>query len=321
MYIPTHVLGIPLGIASNLRFLSPFASVMLIYLIVKGYRPKLLWPLLIMIIIMEFILGFFVNSKEISYRIPALLLLGMYYLRGSINKTIFVVCILSTIPYLLFFDTYRMHVLMGAQNQNQIQAIEAFDKNAAVVMSNVSKEKNVVGTSLTGLKDRINGKIYVDIIVAGTDSGRVNFREGDTLTLFFKTFIPRMFWPDKPASTIGQLFNHEFQLSESRFTFIPTTQLGELYWNFGTNGVIFGMIGIGMIFGYLASVFSVGKAITLPRFMVLLLATYYLAIRFEANIALQYSVFIRLVFLIVVIDILIKLFGLYQRDKKIQNAG
>lgn len=321
MHIPTHVLGIPLGIASNLRFFSPLASLMLIYLITREYRLKLLWTLLIFIILTEFVLGFFVNSKEISYRIPALLLVGLYYLRGSLDKKILIFIAVSLVPYLLFFDAYRFDVLMGARNQNQVQALQAFDKNAAVIMKNVSKVKNVVGTSLSGLKDRINGKVYVDIIVSGTDSGRVHFQEGETLVLFFKTFIPRMFWPEKPASTTGQLFNMEFHLSESRYTFVPSTQLGELYWNFGTIGVIFGMIGIGVFFGYLASAFSLGKVVTLPRFMVLLLATYYLAIRFEANIALQYSTFIRLVFLIVLIDFfVIKFFGLYQRGEKMGAA-
>lgn len=166
--------------------------------------------------------------------------------------------------------------------------------------------------------DRINGKVYVDIIVRGTDSGRVPFQDGKTLTLFFSTFVPRMLWHDKPNSSTGRQFNRAFHLSQSSFTFVPTTQLGELYWNFGMSGVVFGMTIIGMIFGYIASAFSVGRITTLPRFLVLLMAAYYLAIRFEVNIALQYSTFVRLVILIVMVDFLIGSFGLYKRPERSQ---
>jgi hypothetical protein len=315
-YIPTEVLGIPLGIASNFRFFSPLGSLMLIYLIARGHKTKQVWVLLTLIITIEYILGFIANSKEISYRIPVLLMLGLYYLRGSFNKKILLITLLSFIPYLLFFNAYRMDVIMGAQNQTQTEALHAFDKNAAVVEHSVSGEKDVTGNSLKSLKERIDGKVYVDIIVDGTDSGRVPFLAGETLTLFFKTFVPKMFWPDKPESSTGRMFNLAFHLSESKFTYVPTTQLGDLYWNFGMPGVVVGMLCIGMMIGYLASTFSVGLAITLPRFLVLLLATYLLAIRFEGNIALQYSTFLRLVFLIWLMDAAIGFFGLHQQFNK-----
>jgi uncharacterized membrane protein len=121
-----------------------------------------------------------------------------------------------------------------------------------------------------------------------------------------------MFWPEKPNNSIGQLFNQEFSLSESKYTFVPATQLGEMYWNFGMIGVVFGMMGIGMIFGFVASRFSVGGNMTLPRFLVLLLATYYLAVRFEGGFANQYSIFVRLVFLVAVLNVFIQFFGFSQ---------
>lgn len=321
MYIPTEVLGIPLGIASNFRFFSPLGSLMLIYLIARGYKTKQVWPLLILIILTEYVLGFIDNSKEISYRIPVLLMLGLYYLRGSFNKKILLITFLSFIPYLMLFNAYRMDVIMGAQNQTQVQALHNFDKNAAVVANSVSSERDATANSLKSLKDRIDGKVYVDIIVDGTDSGRVPFLSGETLSLFFKTFVPRMFWPDKPESSTGRMFNLAFHLSESKFTYVPTTMLGDLYWNFGMPGVVVGMFIIGMTIAYLASTFSVGLAITLPRFLVLLLATYLLAIRFEGNIALQYSTFLRLVFLIWLMDAVIGFFGLRQRLDPLRAGG
>ncbi len=313
MHIPTHVLGVPLSIASHLKFFSPLAAMMFIYLAAKGYRPRLVWPLLLLIIFTEFVFGFLVNSKEVSYRIPVLLLLGMYYIKGSLNKKILIIAILSTIPYLLFFDIYRMDVLMGARNQTRVEALQNFGKNLELMLRNAGRVKDVSSSSLDGLKNRVNGKIYVDIIVNGTDFGKVDFRKGDTLFLLPQSFIPRMFWPEKPNISIGQLFNHEFQLSESKFTYVPTTQLGELYWNFGMTSVILGMMCIGMVFGYIASLSSVGMAMTLPKFLILMLATYYLAVSFEGNIANQYSVFIRLVILVALINGFVGVFGGHQR--------
>jgi hypothetical protein len=313
MHIPTHIMGIPLGIASNLRLLSPIAGLMLIYLAVKGdYKPNLVWMLLIAVISIEFILGFLANSKEISYRIPALLLLGMYFMHGNVNKKIIVVLFISVIPYMLFFNAYRNNVLMGARDQTQVEAVAKLDKTKDILMKSASNVEDVADSSLSSLKSRVNGKTYIDIIVAGIDSGKVDYQDGYTLTLFFKTFIPRMFWPEKPNNSIGQLFNQEFSLSESKYTFVPATQLGEMYWNFGMIGVVFGMMGIGMIFGFVASRFSVGGNMTLPRFLVLLLATYYLAVRFEGGFANQYSIFVRLVFLVAVLNVFIQFFGFSQ---------
>lgn len=314
IYIPHHILGIPLGIASNFRLFVPFAAMMFIYLLATGYRPKLLWTLLILIMATEFVFGFVANSKEISYLVPALLVLGLYFLRGAVSKKFIVLILVSFIPYLLFFNVYRLQVL-EISGQTRTQALSAFDQNATAVAQHASREKDVVKKSLLSLMTRLNGKVYVDIIVHGTDSGQAPFLEGKTLTLFFDTFIPRMFWPGKPNSSTGEMFNHAFQLSQSRYTFVPTTQLGELYWNFGMTGVVVGMLLIGVVFGYLGSAFSMGRMTTLPRFMVLLLAAYYLAIRFEVNIALQYSTFIRLVLLVAIVDFFIGSFRLHRRPQ------
>lgn len=322
MYIPTHVLGIPLGIASNLRMLTPVSALMLIYLALRGeYRPKLIWILLTAIIAIEFVLGFIANSKEISFQIIALLILGMFYMSGRVNKKLIVTVMILTIPYMLFFNAYRNHVLMGnVRNVTQLQAFENIGKTIDKILKSTSKSKGVANSSLSRLASRVNGKTYINIIVEGTDSGRVPYQYGKTLFLFFETFIPRMFWADKPNNSIGQLFNHEFHLSASKYTFVPTTQLGEMYWNFGMGGVIVGMMGIGIIFGYLATRFSVGMQMTLPRFLVLLLATYYLAIRFEGGFANQYSIFVRLVIMIIALNKIMELFGLTQRRfKAIRN--
>jgi hypothetical protein len=308
MYIPTHILGLPLGVASNLRLLSPLGALMLIYLAVRKYRPSLVWALLIVMISAEFVSGFIYNSKEISFRIIVLLFMSLYYLNGTISKKFLIAMLLVAVPYLLFFNAYRLN-MMEQNYRNPVDALAHFGDNVKAVKRQTEDETGVAASSLQSLVQRIDGKVYVDIIVAGTTSGRVQYLEGESIAWFFYSFIPRSMWREKPDISIGQVFNLRFNLSESRFTFVPTTQLGELYWNFGMTGIVLGMLLIGVVFGWVSAVAMGGSGVTLPRYLVLLTCTYFLAVRFEGNVATQYSTFIRVVIFIWLIDGLLRLFG------------
>ena len=308
LHIPTHIMGLPLGVASNIRLLSPVGAMMLIYLVARGYRSRLVWPLLLIVIAAEFLFGFISNSKEISFRIPVLLLVGLYYLGGRISKKLLISMLVVGVPYLLFFNAYRM-ITMEHEYKTPAEALTALAKNIEAVKRQTEGRTDIVSSSLENFTERVDGKVYIDIIVAGTDSGRVPRLGGESIAWFFESFIPRFLWAEKPDISIGQLFNHEFRLSESRFTFVPTTELGELYWNFGMPGAIVGMLIIGLIFGQLGGTLLDRSAMTVPRFVMLLMSTYFLAVRFEGNIASEYSTFIRLVILIWLADRLLRLFG------------
>ena len=301
LHIPKSVMGLPLGIASNIRLLSPIGGMMLIYLVARGYRPKLVWPLLLIVIGSEFIFGFIGNSKEVSFRIPVLLLVGLYFLDGKVSKKILITMLVVGVPYLLFFNAYRT-ITLEHDYQTPAEALAAFSKNIQAVKQQTAGQEGVVSSSLESFTQRVDGKIYVDIIVAGTDSGRVRRLGAESLWWFFESFIPSFLWPEKPDIVLGQRFNHEFHLSESLFTFVPTTQLGELYWDFGLPGAIIGMAVIGIIISWLSGALLERSTMTVPRFMMLLMSTYYLAVRFEDNIANQYSVFVRLMILIWLAD-------------------
>ena len=310
--IPKMVFGLPLGIASNIRLLSPIGGMMLIYLVARGYRPRLVWTLLLVIIGSEFVFGFLGNSKEISFRIPVLLLLGLYFLHGRISKKILITMLVAGVPYLLFFNAYRT-VTLEHDYKTPAEALRAFSRNLEIVRHQTQGQVGVASSSLESFTQRVDGKVYIDIIVAGTDSGRVPRLGAETLWWFFESFIPSFLWHDKPDIVLGQRFNHAFQLSESKYTFVPTTQLGELYWDFGLPGVLLGMTVIGMIFRSLGDVLLDRSLMTTPRFMMLLMATYYLVVRFEDNIANQYSVFVRLTILIWLADRLLRMTGISTR--------
>ena len=144
----------------------------------------------------------------------------------------------------------------------------------------------MVEGSLRSLSDRVYARKYIDIIVARTGED-VAYQRGATLLYVFYSFVPRAIWPQKPQISTGQLMNSEFGLSQSRLTFVPATFLGELYWNFGFLAVIVGMAAIGGLLGLIGRLQRSLAHMTAPRFILLLLTTYFLVLRFEANIGQQ----------------------------------
>jgi hypothetical protein len=67
-------------------------------------------------------------------------------------------------------------------------------------------------------------------------------------------FIPRVFWPDKPAVTRGAWFTVYTGFAETEAeatTSTGITATGELYWNFGLPGVLAGMFALGWLFAQL----------------------------------------------------------------------
>lgn len=308
--IPSHLLQVPLNIASNMRLLTMLASIMLIYLAFKHYKPRTVWTILIAFMLVEYVMGFVANTKEVSYRIPALLLIGGFFLTGSLNKKLFGLIIITFIPYHMFFTVYRSEILQ-VRGRTAIEAIQDIEKTQSVLEKYAARESNVIRDNLQSLADRVNGKHYVDIIVTRTGHD-VPFQHGATLANLVYTFIPRAFWAAKPDTSIGQLFNREFGLSESSLTFVPTTFVGEFYWNHGWTGVILGMLLVGASLGYVGKLHSTPAAVTLPRFVLLLMACYYLVLRFEASIGQQYGIFGRLLIVVLVLHAMFAMLGLLQ---------
>ncbi|MEQ1802921.1 MAG: hypothetical protein ABL989_13415 [Gammaproteobacteria bacterium] len=314
-YMPKTILGVPLSAASNLKFLSPMGAVMLIYLFTREYRTALIGTLLAVIIGSEFVFGFIASSKEISFRIAVLFLLGLYYVRGRVNLKIIAVMLIVSIPYMLYFNAYRMQMMEGGF-KNPAEAFAKFAENLDVVKSKTEREDEVAESSIRSLSGRIDHKVYIDIIVAGTEGGKVPMLYGESLGYFFTSFVPRALWPNKPVTTTGQMFNRMFGLSASRYTYVPTTQLGDLYWNFGWPAVIVGMLAMGFIFARMAGAFLDEFRMTLPRFLCLLMATYYLSVYFSGNIATEYSTFVRLLIVIWLLDRLLRQMGVSRPPRR-----
>lgn len=72
---------------------------------------------------------------------------------------------------------------------------------------------------------------------------------GTTLVWTVTNFVPHGLWPDKPSvGTFSGDLAYTIGLTNSRDTSVSTTQFAEMYLNFGTIGVLVGMIFIGGIY-------------------------------------------------------------------------
>jgi hypothetical protein len=81
---------------------------------------------------------------------------------------------------------------------------------------------------------------------------------GGSYRTLLTSFIPRLLWPDKPQSTIGQEFGHRYLLlnDTDEATSFNLPWLPEFYANFGIPGVLFGMFGVGVLFRFLVQKFT-----------------------------------------------------------------
>lgn len=138
--------------------------------------------------------------------------------------------------------------------------------------------------------------VHVDFIVNGVDTGRVGMLDGESPGWILAGFVPRAVGLTQPDAFLVQRSNRELGLSASRAIFVPTIQLGDRYWNFGMLGALLDTAAIRVVFGKLSVVLDAAR-LTLPRFMVFIFGTYYLAIQFEDRVTPQYTIFVCLVLL------------------------
>jgi hypothetical protein len=176
----------------------------------------------------------FIKNKRLRMWTPALaLILGVFYL-GLVAPVV---------------QTSRLRPLEEGQNARE-HLIDTFET------WNREKPQELDQSFLADQLDQFVSRQF-DAVPVGYMVGEV--REsglllGETMQYASYAFIPRLLWPDKPTVTRGTWFSTRLGLFESEAeatTSIGMTAVGELYWNFGTLGVIIGMFAIGCFLGIL----------------------------------------------------------------------
>jgi hypothetical protein len=252
-------------------------------------RPVLI--VLLAAIAAEFVLGFFGDSKELALRGALIVIMAKYLMDGSAPKKWLITTALGVVITFGVFQAYRLEVLQ-LRGQTRSAAAEDIKDNLSTALNSNVLSRGLLKSGLNGFVARTSLKPTMETITnrVGKD---VDYQYGYTLGLLFNGLIPRIIWPDKPDSSVGQLFNRQFGISADPDTYISATHLGELYWNFGWPGIIVGMFAIGLLLGTVGARFALSGAKSVTNLLVLITTIYLVCLRFEGGIALQYTLWIR----------------------------
>lgn len=281
-----------------LRTLHPVGMALIAYCYVGQNRRGLILIVLLMVAA-EFALGFVADSKELAIRGLLILIMAKVLIEGSIPWRWVAVGVVLVATTFSIFYAYRFEVLQ-IRSQSRLEAIENLSNNIEKAMNSKTASKSGGLESFLG---RVSLKPTTELIVARTGID-VSFQNGHTIGLLFNAFVPRLIWPDKPDSSVGQLFNRQFDISDDPDTYISATHLGELYWNFGWGGLIVGMFVIGAVMGIASGAFSQTERRSVTRFLLLVATIYLVLLRFEGGIALQYTMWIRSVGMILLLHLI-----------------
>jgi hypothetical protein len=285
------------------RMLQPLGTIMLAYVLFVT-RNRWLLALVMAMLVVQVLVGFIGDSKETALRGLIIVIMGAFLVRGTVPKGWLVAAALFAALVFPVFQAYRSEV-MGVRNMSRASAASDIGRSIALAWSAQEKIQH-------GFRDEYRAQSFVqraalkpNLAMFVTKTGRdAKFQEGYTLSLFFTAFVPRMYWPDKPDTSVGQLVNREFRVSEDRDTYISATHLGEFYWNYGWPGVVVGMFAIGLLLGFINRRCDLSERRTLTRLLVLITAIYACIVRFEASIALEYTVFVRSLLIIWLLHLL-----------------
>lgn len=287
------------GFVGLMRILQPLGTLVLIYLFLTT-QNRLTLSLLIFTMVADFGLGFLGDSKELAVRGPLLYLFSYILLRERLPLIQVVAFILAAGLAFNIFASYRISV--HSQNESRSEAFQNIGSKLQDIASQDKTTGERLADGLGYFASRITLKHSVELIVARTGKD-IAYQNGHTIKPILYAFIPRFITPNKEDSSMaGRLFNLEFKISASPHTKIATSQIGELYWNFGWPGVLIGMVIIGSIMATIAAAVRLDTRQTLPRFLLLLMTVYILTLRFETAIAQNYTVWARAAILLLLLN-------------------
>ncbi len=144
-------------------------------------------------------------------------------------------------------------------------------------LNGLGANKNTSPTPFRGLVQRLALNLQFSRVVELSPE-KVPFWQGETYHSLFLGWVPRVFWGDKPKEIWGNEFGRRYHLlpPENKSMSMNLPWLVELYANFGTKGVVFGMALIGLFLSFLERLLNrpdsdivtkgVGAAVLLPLF-------------------------------------------------------
>lgn len=286
------------------NYAGPLGLVILAYWWSR-WAPRGGSALMIIIICVQFAVGFVIDQKGVALSAPLVILLTRFVTTGRVPLR-WLVCAAVGMALVFPVLTAKRIIMTEGLGLNRAQALS---RSVEILQRAIAEQD----ATQAGNKYEQKGQTFLQ---RATDKGAVErfaahigvdhpYRMGSTLEPLLYAFIPRLVWSDKPGESSAQLFNREFRMSEDRDTYISPTHIGGLYWNFGMVGVIGGMTLIGLLLGGVCARFDQSRQISITGVLVLIVTLYQLVVRRGGQIEVEYVVWIRTLVLIWLLHLLL----------------
>jgi hypothetical protein len=285
------------------NYAAPLGLVILAYWWAVA-RERFSSALMLGIIIVQFAVGWIVDTKEVALNAPLIMLLTRFVTLGKVPLR-WLVCSILGIVLVFPVLTAKRAITSEAMHLTNVQALP----HTAEILWRAISERNTAREGKFGDKtqtflERITDKGALEIFVRRVPMEHP-YKMGSTFVPMLYTFIPRVIFSDKPGGNTAQLFNREFHLSEDPDTYMSPSHIGELYWNFGIAGTTIGMALIGLVLGFVCACFDLSVRASLTRVLVIIVTLYELVARGEGQIELEYVLWIRTLLLIGILHFLL----------------
>jgi hypothetical protein len=288
---PLHGLSAVTGMVLTVgRMLHPLGIALLAYGFVTT-KSRLFGLLILTVVICEFGLGFVEDSKEIAIEPAVIVLVAKFLVEGRVPKSWVVAVFAVVILTFPIFQAYRAEVLAD-RGISRADAAMNLAKNIEIALVADRQNRREVVYSAGSFLSRASYKPTIEMIIERTGVS-APFQNGHTFLLVFEAFVPRAIWPSKPDTSIGQLFNRELHVTETRENYISTTILGELYWNVGWLGIIVGCPMLGFFLGSINRRCDLSRQRSVTRFLIFCITAYGFCFRFEDGFAMTFTVWVR----------------------------
>jgi hypothetical protein len=261
-------------------------------------------PLIITLIFVQFVVGWIVDTKEVAISAPVVVLLTRFIVLGKVPLRWWLTAVISLA--LVFPILSAKRVVMT--EEMQITRAQALPRTFEILMRTLQERDELRNGKYEQrtetFVERESVKGSVQLIVEGTARDHP-YKLGSTFESLLYTFLPRVFWADKPAVNSALLLNREFHISADPDTFISPSHVGEWYWNFGLPGAIAGMLFAGALLGYIGVRFDPSGGTSVTRVLVIMVTLYLLVARSEGQIEIQYVLWARSMLLIGLLHLLL----------------
>lgn len=243
------------GAASVAQYIGLLASLTLLGLAVLYVRwatrassSRWLLPVFATVLVVRVLLGFGTGANFQSFEVfmPILLLASLVRGRLPWKAVLFGLLALAVLqPVKALYRSELQTAPASSSAASPFTAAARYVSTADQFLHSGPTPRQTVDEFMSRF-----GAVYMLATVTELTPSQVPYWGAGTLTPLLSTPIPRALWPSKPQEVTGQTFGHRygFLLPQDMSTSWNMPQLIEFYADFGTWGVVVGMLLLGAIY-------------------------------------------------------------------------